>query len=116
MTKLSPGPWKWAIGVGAVLESASGLQGRTKRILEVKPGAIFDATQADLDAIARAPEMVGMLRKLEWSGMAWAAPDMYAPCCSSCGGMRSPHLSDNFKRPGGHAPGCDLAALLKELP
>ncbi len=98
MSKLSPGPWKWLIGVGAALEGASGLQGRTKRLLEVKPGAIFNASQADLDAIAKGPEMVAMLRKLEWQHNG----ERYCPECEGCEPV--------------HRDACTLAALLKDLP
>lgn len=111
MSNLSPGPWVFAFGRGATLCDGDG-----KALLSVLPGAAWNLTVADKLAIQKVPEMVAMLRKLEWAGMEASYDGPREPVCPECGAF-------NRQRGGAPSPGfgmhehdCSLAALLKDLP
>ncbi len=89
MSKHSPGPWTvddWMI------RSAD-----RESILD----ATGDSFPGDLDLAAAAPEMLELLREMEWSE---------DDDCPICGGQRYSRA-----QAGPHEPGCKLAALLKRI-
>lgn len=105
MSKSSPGPWKWDKVRGA---GNSALQCDGGNVLNCSWGPEDD----DATLIASAPEMLGLLRELEWS-----AGDDQSECPICHNGMNEGHGSENFGSLSGRPPvPCRLAKLLKELP
>lgn len=124
---ISPGPWKWgylytseerpednemqdlaglydAEGVRVAEYSDYGWQKRHKT-----------NALADMAAIAKVPEMVAMLRRLEWSGLfvhQHALGSMEVGEACPCCGTRRPK---DPRQPRTHKDDCELAALLKDI-
>jgi hypothetical protein len=98
-TKTSPGPWTWDDD-RLVLTSASPTEGHHV-ILAIAEDYSIPPTLADSALIADAPDMLKLLRELEWSGVEqWED----APACPVC---RTPAGTDHKE--------CRLGALLDKL-
>jgi hypothetical protein len=95
----SPGPWRWA-GDGLFSESAGwlGVEHPHEEISE-----------ADAALIAAAPELLAMLRELEWGGESehWQGVSACLFCRGDEPGERHPGGE------AGHKPDCRLSALLR---
>lgn len=98
---MTPGPWKWtkdAIGFYTTLVAATRDDEVIGAASDISGDTSIIVTESDAALIAKVPEMVELLRGLEWS----AAGDYCLPVCPSCGFV-----------PSRHAPDCRLHAILK---
>ncbi len=100
----SPGPWKWVpfVNWDGGLQAADGTYVIGNDETDNTPDNPHDAT-----IIAAAPRMREMLLRLEWTG--WLGIDD-GPGCPVCSGSKPDDMIN-----GGHAPDCELSALLKDL-
>jgi len=98
--KSSPGPWKWVPfrNWDGGLQAADGSYVISNDETDNTPENPHDAV-----LIAKAPDLLAMLRRLEWT--TWNI--RYDATCPVCAQRKSS---------GQHAPGCDLATLLRDLP
>jgi hypothetical protein len=117
-----PGPWRWSImrerregRFWATLHDSGGvvLIGEPLRdeVAEFPDGGVHAL-------IAAAPEMMALLRELEWSGREFdqGFDDGTYACCPSCSGKSpEPQKYGRHTESSGHERDCELAALLARL-
>lgn len=109
----SPGPWRWSEGGELLDAEGKGVPFEWLRPLILKlPGfmeleAMTTATPLSNRAalIAKAPEMLSLLKELEWSSK-FETDDGVMNECPECRRL-------NYE---GHTPDCRLSALLRDLP
>jgi hypothetical protein len=70
--------------------------------------------EADAALIAKAPDLLEMLRELEWAGGYTDNCDSLITCCPSCSADKDVFIGDPRPGCGQHEPDCRLAALLRE--
>lgn len=101
----SPGPWRWDADERSrnVLRAADGDTIATYDEAYLKPRGAVDIANRAL--LASAPELLEMLRKLEWvkDEECTAGDGLSCPCCGW------------VKHTTGHAPDCRLSELLGRL-
>jgi hypothetical protein len=110
MMKHSPGPWKWERSKGdpevGMVYDADGNEVTVGHCGCCFPGDEH-CTKADGMLIAAAPEMLELLRGVEWLGNRRAGP-----ACPWCAGS---HPLAGRLVMSGHGPDCQLAALLARV-
>lgn len=107
MSKLSPGPWKW--------DRDDNLRGASDQLVAFGAGHDADGicvmNDADAAAIAKVPEMVERITKLE----ALLRKHMWNQC-SECYREDPYFCIECLEDQPNHKPGCALDTLLKALP
>lgn len=97
----SLGPWKIAYGSGTYVVDS---RGDPLATLHLRADRAKNAA-----LIAAAPEMLALLRDLEWAGNDCGSSadgdSLSFAACPDCGAQRD----------SGHSPGCKLAAMLARL-
>lgn len=100
VSKHSPGPWRWA---GFALYGNDG--DATGFCFDVPSEAYTEESKSNFRLIAAAPEMLELLRDLEWSGEEGSCPSCHSEGVSPVG----------FPANRPHRPDCKLAALLARI-
>jgi hypothetical protein len=110
--KASPGPWRWDDGNGFCpgwLRDANG-----DWVLTAKEPADVDVSEVNAALISRAPDLLALVRDLEWSSFHLNGDS--EPMCPVCGAIPDLLMTAvNRRMQGTHAPDCRLATLLSEL-
>jgi hypothetical protein len=94
----SPGPWRSDRVLGADNQPLYEITVDGDGVVAYVE-AHDDTDRRNAALIAAAPDMLAMLKSLEWNDGGWC------PICYR-----------KYEHGGGHAPDCKLAALLRELP